>query len=214
MTVNTGGAARTLFVGGPRHGTSVACVDTLYVDVLSSTQYRRENVSFTTAHPKTNRPEWTYDLWIYVHETVTDMYVCTACNAQVPANHAQTVAGAGHLAAMAKQPRSALLQQALLDAAGRRLFFDDGVKRRAEGVLPPAAGVAAGNGAGVPAHDPTVYIVACKQCNVDHSFPNLKERAEFATGHLELNPDHELTFDVETLRGTDPGNMSQSDRLP
>lgn len=200
MTVNTGGVPVTLFVGGPRHGTSTTAAEPIYLDIPSGTRYALEPAAFTTLHAVTGRPEWTYNIKIYVHESIVDMYFCHKCSGGVEANHPITPAGAGHLPNMVKQPRGQLLQQSMMDASLRHVFYTTGTKVRATGVLPPESATAAGNGAGVPAHEPVeIFLVACEECGVDHSFPTLIERAQFAATHKENNPDHTLSFDTEMI---------------
>lgn len=194
-----------LFVGGPRHGASMNIDDKVFVDVGTGTRYVSEPASFTTLNDGTNRPEWTYTIELMVHESIVDLYACNTCNTFVPPNHHERPEGAGHRDAMVYQPRGMYLQQQVQDAALRDLFYRNGIKERATGVLGPPADAVPGNGAGVPAHeDPvTVYLLSCKTCDSDTewSFPSLYERAEHARTHLDQHPGHVFKFVTETING-------------
>jgi hypothetical protein len=79
----------TLLLGGPRHGQDVdvpvqpqSLLDTApglqppllppsYVDIASASTYVLRPFTYVTGHPLTGKPDKTYVLEIYVHETVT-----------------------------------------------------------------------------------------------------------------------------------------------
>jgi hypothetical protein len=194
-----------LFVGGPRHAAEMTLGENelQFSDVGSGTRYMREPVTFTVKNDVTDRPEWTYAFDIMVHESIVNLYACNACGSFVPPNHHETAQGAGHREAMVYQPRNVMLHEQLKDAALRAMAIREGVKSRAEGVLPPPADAVPGNGAGVPAHPIEVFLMTCETCanDVEHSFPSLTERAEAARFHLDLHPGHVLTFETESING-------------
>lgn len=130
-----------LFAGGPRHGTEIFVDNPAtagpFTDLASSTTYYREPCDFTTAHPETGAPEWTYRMYVYAHETIrADWISCITCNAEVgPDHHRQPLNGQHQVAVT---PHAALLQAALSDALMRRWFLTG--ERTAAKARPPVNG--------------------------------------------------------------------------
>lgn len=196
----------TLFVGGPRHGGNIEDDSALFTDIVSGAKYVRKPIQFTTAHPVTGRPEWTYERHVFVAESLTQpVFLCHQCRTQVPQAHANTAGSIGHPV----EQREAAQQvfAAAQDAIMREWFVTGGTKRRAAvAVVPPSTEDAKGNGAGTPVTAPVVYTSVCAGCSDDGTsatgprklaFATLKERAEWAADHIRTTG-HELDFGEES----------------
>jgi hypothetical protein len=190
---------RTLFVGGPRHGGSIDDDSQAFTDILTGAAYVRKPVQFTTAHPVTKRPEWTYEREVFVSLSLTQpIYLCHKCEAEVPQAHANTGTSTGHPVEV-RQP-AAMVFQAAQDAIMRDWFVSEGRKSKAvqhAEVVPPSTEDARNNGAGEPVRR-VVYTAYCPTCNAEDgrtrlAFETLRERGEWAAKHIEATG-HELEF--------------------
>lgn len=197
----------TIFVGGPRHGGSIDDdTSAVFTDIVSGSIYLRKPVQFTTAHPVTGRPEWTYERTVFVVQSLTEaMFLCHDCQAQVPQAHANSAGSIGHR--VEQRDPAPMVFSAAQDAIMRMWFTSGGERRRATGATPGTAG---SNGAGTADSDALkpvhmVYMSECTGCGDDGTSPTgprrmafatLRDRATWAQRHVDATG-HAIEFSEE-----------------